>query len=174
VPAELRRVVPGDWPAVKRLRLEALADTPLGFLETHEAAAALPDDAWRARAVRGSEGGDSVQLLARVDGEAVGSSVTFPDADDPSVWWLVGVYLRPSSRGRGLLGQLVDALARHAARAGARTLRLQVHEANARARAAYRRLGFVETGEREPYPLGPGDELTMDRPLAPPADGPIG
>ncbi|MCW2679912.1 MAG: GCN5-related N-acetyltransferase [Frankiales bacterium] len=165
-PAELRRVEPGDWPAVKRLRLEALADTPLGFLETHEAAAGLPDDAWRYRAVRGSQGGDSCQLFVVRDGVPVGTAVTFPDAVDPAVWWVVAVYLRPEARGEGLLGRLVEALGEHARGHGARLLRLQVHEDNGRARAAYRRLGFAETGEREPYPLGDGDELTMARALS--------
>ena len=32
-------------------------------------------------------------------------------------------------------------------------LRLEVHEDNVRARAAYARLGFVDTGVRRPYPL---------------------
>ena len=37
-----------------------------------------------------------------------------------------------------------------------RALRLEVHETNLRARAAYARLGFVETGATVPYPLEPG------------------
>jgi ribosomal protein S18 acetylase RimI-like enzyme len=48
-----------------------------------------------------------------------------------------------------------------------RELVLEVHEDNARARAAYRRLGFAETGATRPYPLPPGGaELEMARPLA--------
>ncbi|MDP9435372.1 MAG: GNAT family N-acetyltransferase, partial [Actinomycetota bacterium] len=57
---------------------------------------------------------------------------------------------------------------------GADALLLEVHEDNAPARAAYGRLGFVETGARRAYPLGPGEELTMRlAPLdaAPPAAG---
>lgn len=47
-----------------------------------------------------------------------------------------------------------------------RGLPLEVHEDNARAQAAYRKLGFRDTGERAPYPLPPGgQELVMERPL---------
>ena len=43
-----------------------------------------------------------------------------------------------------------------------RDLRLEVHEDNGPARAAYARLGFADTGVRRPYPLDPtGDELEM-------------
>jgi ribosomal protein S18 acetylase RimI-like enzyme len=45
-------------------------------------------------------------------------------------------------------------------------LRLEVHEDNAQAQAAYTRLGFVDTGERAAYPLPPyGMEMIMERPL---------
>ena len=164
--ATVRRVVPGDWPALKALRLEALQDTPLAYLETYADALAKDDDAWRYRALRGSEGGDgSCQLFVLLGGAVVGTALTFPDPELEGVWWVAAVYLRPSARGQGLLARLLDGLAAHAASQGACRLRLQVHEDNPRARTAYARLGFVETGDREPYPLGHGDELTMDRAL---------
>jgi hypothetical protein len=34
VPVDVRRVRPEDWSDLRSLRLEALEDTPLGFLET--------------------------------------------------------------------------------------------------------------------------------------------
>ncbi len=75
------------------------------------------------------------------------------------------MYLQPAVRGQGLLGRLLDALGEHAADSGGVRQRLGVHEDNARARSAYARLGFVDTGEREPYPLGPAQELVLERPL---------
>ena len=165
----VRRVVPGDWPLLRSLRLEALLDTPLAYLETHADAAAAPEGEWRYRAVRGSTGGDSLQLLALRAGGPVGTAVTFLGEDD--VWWVAAVYLQPAERGRGLLRRLVDALAAHAHGAGGRLLRLEVHEDNPRARAAYARLGFVETGGRRPYPLGDGDELELERRLPAPGVG---
>ncbi len=79
---------------------------------------------------------------------------------------LFGVYVTPSLRGQGLLGQLVEQVARWGAVQGAERLRLLVHETNERAAAAYARLGFSCTGHREPYPLQPAtDEVEMARPL---------
>ena len=164
----LRRVVPGDWPLLRSLRLEALRDSPLAFCETHAAAAAAPEGEWRYRATGGSAGGESCQLLALRVGRPIATATTFPGAD---AWWLVGVYLQPAERGRDLLARLVDGIAEHARDAGGRLLRLEVHEANARARAAYLRLGFAETGGRRPYPLGDGDELELERELTAPVVG---
>ena len=165
----MRRVVPGDWPLLRSLRLEALRDTPLAYLETHAAAAAAEEREWRYRATRGSEGGNSFQLLALRAGRPVGTAIAFPG--DDGAWWVVGVYLQPAERGRGLLARLVDGLAAHARDAGGRLLRLEVHQGNPRARAAYAQLGFAETGGRRPYPLGEGDELEMERGLAAPGIG---
>jgi hypothetical protein len=73
----VRRARRADWPELKVLRLEALADTPIGFLETLEEAQALDDAAWKARETRGGDGGDSHQVLAFAGGRAVGTCVTF-------------------------------------------------------------------------------------------------
>jgi ribosomal protein S18 acetylase RimI-like enzyme len=70
------------------------------------------------------------------------------------------------ARGQGLLGELVARCADWARAQGQSELVLEVHEDNARARAAYRGLGFVETGATQPYPLDPTRlELEMVRPL---------
>jgi GNAT superfamily N-acetyltransferase len=160
----VRRVVPADWPQLKARRLEALTDTPIGFLETLDAAQALDDAAWQARAARGSEGGDSLQILAFDAGRAVGTSVSFLSKVGDA--WLAAVYVTPSHRGAGLLARLVEPCAEWVRERGADSLMLEVHEDNPRARAAYARLGFVETGATAPYPLAPGGcELVMRMPV---------
>ena len=158
--AEVRRVVPDDWPALRALRLEALEDTPIAFLETLEAARALGDEAWRTRAARGAAGGDSVQVLAfDRTGTALGTCVGFV-SDDRA--WLAAVYVTPAARGRGLLAPMLEQVAAWVGAQGQDVLLLEVHEDNAAARRAYERLGFVATGGRRPYPLDPsGDELEM-------------
>jgi GNAT superfamily N-acetyltransferase len=159
----VRRVEPADWPVLRALRLEALADTPIGFLETLTSAEQLPDEAWQARAARGAEGGDSFQVLAWDGERPVATSVAFLRE---GAAWLAAVYVAPEARGRGLLGELVERCAGWSREQGAVAQRLEVHEDNARARAAYAKLGFVETGERQPYDLDPTrQELLMERPL---------
>ena len=164
VPVEIRRIRPGDWPLLRALRLEALADTPIGFLETLAEAQRLDDAAWQQRAVRGAEGGDSFQVLAWDGDRPVGTCVSFVRDG----WaWLAAVYLSPDARGQGLLAQMVERCADWARAAGAPELVLEVHETNDRARAAYARLGFVDTGSTVPYPHDPpgGRELMMVRRL---------
>ena len=160
---EVRRVAAEDWAQVRALRLEALADTPIGFLERLTEAQQLPDEAWQARAARGAEGGDSFQVLAWDGERPVGNCVCF--LRDGAAW-LAGVYVAPAHRGAGLLGELAERCAAWAREQGMTLLRLEVHEDNARAQRAYARLGFAATGERAPYDLDPSrDELTMERPV---------
>ena len=163
--AEIRRVRPEEWPQLRALRLEALADTPIGFLETHEQAQQLDDQAWQARAARGAEGGDSFQVLAWDGDRPLGTCVSFLRGGTA---WLAAVYVTPDARGRGLLAALVQRCADWARGQGSDTLLLEVHEDNARARAAYEKQGFVATGETTPYPLDTSRlELAMALPLRP-------
>jgi ribosomal protein S18 acetylase RimI-like enzyme len=163
VPVDIRRVTADDWPALRALRLEALEDTPLGFLETLQAARGEPDATWRARATRGAEGGDAFQVMAWDGARPVGNCVCF--LRDGAAW-LAAVYVTPDHRGQGLLDVLAECCAQWGREQGCTVLRLEVHEDNPRAQAAYARLGFRDTGGRAPYPLPPGgQELVMERPL---------
>ena len=144
-----------EWTDLRALRLEALEDTPLGFLETLASAREQPDEAWRARAARGAEGGDSFQVMAWDGTRPVANCVCF--LRDGAAW-LAAVYITPGHRGQGLLDQLVDRCAGWGREQGRTVLRLEVHEDNARAKAAYARLGFRDTGERAAYPLPPGGQ----------------
>jgi ribosomal protein S18 acetylase RimI-like enzyme len=164
---EIRRVRRDDWRDLRALRLEALEDTPMGFLETLAEALGKPDEDWQARAARGAEDGDafrdSFQVMAWNGLRPVGNCVCF--LRDGAAW-LAAVYVTPAHRGQGLLDELAERCADWGRARGMSVLRLEVHEDNARAQAAYRRLGFEDTGQRAPYPLPPGgQELVMERPL---------
>ena len=141
-----------DWRDWKPLRLEALADTPIGFGELHADAQLLTDDEWEARWAR-----PGLRLLAYdADDAVVGMAGGFRTEQDVPV--LFGVYVRPAARGRGVLAALVDVVAQWCA---PDALTLEVHVDNARARAAYARLGFAETGRRRPEGIDGGDLLEM-------------
>jgi ribosomal protein S18 acetylase RimI-like enzyme len=165
----VRRVRPDDWPRLKALRLEALEDTPIGFLERYEDALKIADEGWQFRAHRGSDAGDSAQFVAaQGDGPFVGTMVGFPDGAGSDAVWLAAVYVTPAwrRRDRGVADALLDAVVDWARNRHASRVLLEVHEDNLPARAFYRRRGFVETGQRKPYPLDPSaDELVMALPL---------
>jgi GNAT superfamily N-acetyltransferase len=59
-------------------------------------------------------------------------------------WWVQSLYIAPEYRGQGCLRLLFDAVRNEARRQGGLALRLYVHEANDRARAAYRKNDFAE------------------------------
>jgi GNAT superfamily N-acetyltransferase len=64
-------------------------------------------------------------------------------------WWVQSLFVENAHRGRGLVDQILDHLARQAADAGALDLRLYAHRDNARARRVYERCGFTNA----PYVL---------------------
>ena len=87
---------------------------------------------------------------------------------------LLNLTVAPAEQGRGHARFLLDALCRHAAQRGARSLWLEVRVGNARAREIYRRYGFAEVGLRKGYYPAlhnrREDALVMSLPLGRPAD----
>jgi ribosomal protein S18 acetylase RimI-like enzyme len=66
---------------------------------------------------------------------------------------VIDIMLLPSARGRGIGTDLIDAIARGAAAAGAREITLSVQFNNTAARRLYERLGFVATGDGVHIPM---------------------
>ncbi|MGB8649154.1 MAG: GNAT family N-acetyltransferase [Mycobacteriales bacterium] len=133
-------LAPEDWRVWRDLRLEGLADTPIGFGELHADAVLRSDEDWQAAMRR-----PGVRVMAYGGSGSLGMAGGFLGPDGAPL--LFGVYVRPSARGAGVLAALVEVVAGWAA---PDPLLLDVHEDNARARRAYAKLGFVETGERRP------------------------
>jgi ribosomal protein S18 acetylase RimI-like enzyme len=160
----VRRVVEDDWAALRAVRLEMLADTPLAYLESVADAEARSEGEWRFRAHRGSAGSTHLALAAEpadAPGRWVGYLACFVDA--PGQGHVVSVYVAQPHRGSGLATALLDGVRTWATEeAGLDRLHLFVHEHNARAAAFYRRYGFSATGYREPYEPDPStSELEM-------------
>jgi GNAT superfamily N-acetyltransferase len=151
----IRRTTADDWQQLRDLRLEMLEDTPLAYGETLSTGLARGQTA------------HSV-LLAAIDdetGDWVGTMGGYLDA--PGSPMLVGVYVRPSHRGKeaGVADALLDTVVEWARSEGA-ALTLHVHEDNPRAVAYYRRRGFEPTGVTVPYVLDPESrELELRLPL---------
>ncbi len=173
--ASVRRVRLHEWREVRDLRIEAVGDpdASIAFLTTTAEELARGDDFWRARTAGAAMGESGAQFVAIVDEAWVGSAtvllrepgsrnhlgevVAVRRAD------VVGVYLSPAHRGRGILGELFAAVAEWSSAQGVDALMLDVHTENARARAAYGRIGFTPTGVTFTSVIGP--ELEMRRPL---------
>ncbi len=191
MPAEftLHRPSEDDWESIRDLRIRAVSDTPIAFLETREQALAIDENGWRERARRnrhaakGAPAGDSMQVVAVApDGRWIGSMVCFISDGPPGYVErreppgrranLVGVFVDPGWRGdAGVTDALLGAVASWVEEEkGLSELYLHVSELNDRARRSYLKRGFHATGKVDVVPGDPVDrEIEMMVPLPLPA-----
>ncbi|NEE00146.1 GNAT family N-acetyltransferase [Phytoactinopolyspora halotolerans] len=156
---EVRRIRSDEWRAYRELRLEALRDSPLAFVDRYEDARRRPDQYWRDRVARNAAGRlTCTYVIARNDGRLAGMTSCFvePEFTDYVSAHIVAVYVTPGFRGNGSATRLIEAVIAWAHDvAGADRIRLFVMEANERAEAFYRRIGFSRTGATMAYPPDP-------------------
>ena len=176
----LHRPSEDDWAAIRDLRLRAVTDTPMAFLETREQVLAIDEAGWRERVHR-NQHADATQVIAVADdGRWVGNMVSFI-SDGPPAYVerreprgrranLVGVFVDPEWRGdTGVTDALLEAIASWVTgEKGLGELYLHVSELNARARRAYLTRGFMATGMVDVVPGDPVDrevEMVASLPL---------
>jgi GNAT superfamily N-acetyltransferase len=150
-----RRTTADDWHSVRALRLEMLADTPIAYSDTLALAETYDESEWRMRAARGSAE-TSIQVVAiTLDGSWIGTMGSYLDQTVGGPI-LVGVYVVPEYRGEkcGVTDALFVAVEGWARERSDR-MWLEVHEDNARARAAYAKRGWIDTGQTRPYEHDP-------------------
>jgi ribosomal protein S18 acetylase RimI-like enzyme len=161
----VRRARPDEWRVLRELRLRALADAPEAFASTLADEAAAPEELWRRRA---EEGAGLVNLIAetggaRSPGAGVGMATVKLEPDKGGRAHLLGMWVDPAYRGRGLATALLDDAVGWARDRGASEMVLWVADHNTRARRLYERAGFVATGDRQPLPSNPALPESMLR-----------
>jgi ribosomal protein S18 acetylase RimI-like enzyme len=133
-----------DWPTWRELRLRALEEAPDAFQATLAGWERATEHRWRERL----ELPDSLNLVARIDGQSVGMATGAPF---DGVFEIISMWVAPEARGRGVGDALVAGICRWARERGAAELHLDVVENNATAINLYARHGFVDAGpSREP------------------------
>ena len=161
VSTEIRRLVAGDYEALRALRLEALELSPELFAADLEQERAMTKEQWLARLATGATFGGFVD--GRLSGMIVFSRPARPKLAHTGD--VGAVYVRAGARGAGLADALLEALIDHAARE-VEQLQLTVNAENARAIRFYERHGFRPIG-RIPRSLHVGeryyDDLLMFR-----------
>lgn len=90
----------------------------------------------------------------------------------PDAAHVLRLAVAPAWRGRGLGGEVVDALVADAARAGRRSLTLEVRASNRAATSLYRRHDFAAAGRRPRYYADGEDAVILWRHDDGPAGGP--
>jgi ribosomal protein S18 acetylase RimI-like enzyme len=162
---EIRQTRAGDWAALRRLRLRALADAPGAFASTLDAELAFADDVWRRRA---GEDPAAATLIASDGGDDIGLARIFAEPDPPGRAHLVSMWVDPGHRRRGVARALIDRAIGWAAERHADEVILWVADRNAAARRLYEQIGFRPTGERQPLPSDPAiTESLLRLPLGP-------
>lgn len=158
---------PGEWRHVRDLRLRALQAEPSAFGSTYGQEAEAGEDAWRSWSSGWPTAADQALFAAVEDGAWVGMALGVRwEQDDPDDVHLYAMWVKPSSRRRGIGRALVGCVVEWATDLGAARVMLRVTEAHRGAVALYEGCGFVDTGEREPLREG-SDALAvvMHRPL---------
>jgi len=84
---------------------------------------------------------------------------------------ILNVAVDPGFRGRGLAGQMLDAVLIELGVRGVKTAFLEVRETNEAARSLYRSRGFTEIGRRRGYYRRPVEDALVMRRLLDVADG---
>jgi GNAT superfamily N-acetyltransferase len=136
----LRRAALGDEPILRALRLQALSDAPDAFGSTYEREVARTTSDWQRWLSPG------VTFILDDPEGANGIVAGLRDAKDPAVVHLMAMWVHPVMRGSGAADELVAAVLGWAESEGARIVRLDVMQANNRARRFYGRNGFRPTG----------------------------
>jgi GNAT superfamily N-acetyltransferase len=154
---KIRRLRRGDGGELRQVRLRALADAPYAFSSSLERESILDPEFWESRVAESELGEDGVVFTAVDDERTLGMSGGFWLGEGREVAMVWGMWVDPSARRCGLGHELLEAVAGWARDSGAQRLRLAVTDCDASrpAAALYRRLGFVDTGEREPLEWNP-------------------
>jgi GNAT superfamily N-acetyltransferase len=178
----LHRPSEDDWAAIRDLRLRAVTDTPMAFLETREQVLAIDEDGWRARVHRNVNDDATQAVAVAPDGRWVGSMVCFVSEGAPGYIAeprpgprranLVGVFVDPEWRGdAGVTDALLGEIGRWAGvEKGFTELFLHVSDRNPRALRSYEKRGFAATGNVDAIPEQPGErelEMVARLPLSP-------
>ena len=165
----VRRLTALDAPSLRRLRLDALVETPESFGSSYEEEHTLTLDDIQGWVTPQDDsamfgvfmGDDLVGIIG------VGRQRKLKMRHKAHIW---SVYVAPEQRGRGLGRLLLQAAIAHArTMRGIRQVQLSVTSNNTSAAALYAGLGFVEYGrEREALCVNDQlyDETLMALPLA--------
>jgi RimJ/RimL family protein N-acetyltransferase len=140
---DIRPATPDQWHTSRDLRLRALADAPDAFCSTLEREQAFDESTWRSRLDRAHT------LFAWEGTDAVGAATGKPDPHEEGGREIVGMWVDPAHRGRGVAAALIGELVAWARAEGSPSIALWVAEDNNPARRLYERCGFVATGERD-------------------------
>jgi RimJ/RimL family protein N-acetyltransferase len=145
---QVRRLVPADAPAYRRMMLTAYAQTPDAFTSTVAEREGLPLEWWQSRMQENPAAGEVV-FGAFIGEQLAGVAGLMRESRERTRHkaTLFGMVVEPHQRGRGLGRALIDTVMAHARSVpGLRVVQLSVTQGNNAAQRLYLACGFVEFG----------------------------
>jgi len=139
----IEHLPPERWRDYKALRLEALRTNPDAFGARYESAIERPDDWWIGHLEAVSNHPNRTIFFATFEDRLVGMAGAYPE-EDPRNVNIVGMYVTPSWRGRGVGRALLQAVVD---RVQAEEVRLCVNGDQEGAVKLYESFGFVTISE---------------------------
>lgn len=143
---KIHRLTPDEWKRLKQIRLTALSDAPDAFGSTLERAQSYSAEDWFRHI------GELPTFVATIDDTDVGMARGAPDESDPTMAFLISMWVATDARGHDVGEQLVQAVAGWARDTGFKQLALDVADDNKPAIALYNRMNFRPTGETGTLP----------------------
>jgi ribosomal protein S18 acetylase RimI-like enzyme len=155
---EVRQVHRSDGRLLRELHLRMYADSPNAFGESLAEAQAMPMQRWTGRARKLAESDDAIGFVAVEADQTIGFIVGYVGRyrdgliqhDARETVTLARAWVDPQVRRRGIGQALANAVISWARTKAARELEVQVTQGNVPATSLYCRLGFADTGRREP------------------------
>lgn len=145
-PIEIRLATVDDMPFVRAMMQEALRASPTFLAHLDMAALQRAEEQeWR----KWREHPDPVLIAVDATGRKLGAVRLRPHHSPEGQGWQIGIAVEAGARNQGIGRRLIEQAITHARATHAPYLYLLVDPTNLPAIALYRRMGFVEIGERE-------------------------
>jgi GNAT superfamily N-acetyltransferase len=139
----IRRLGPSEWQILRKIRLQALRESPHAFTSRYECVRRWPDGEWQRRC-------KAETWMVAEDGDLTVGMAGLVDGHPGEPQHLEAIWVAPSHRRREVFSRLLNRVIDFARARKMDWLPLWVIEDNAVAREVYVRRGFVWRGERQP------------------------
>ena len=144
-------VGPDEWERVRLIRLDSLKENPEAFGATFESESTRPERYWRARLSK-----SDFLLATDASGDIGIMFVDQVDEDFASSCWIRGCWVRPESRGIGIMRAFLEYVDSQVAVRPWGVQGLGVWVDNFSAITTYQNIGFVNIDEAQPSTSQPG------------------
>jgi ribosomal protein S18 acetylase RimI-like enzyme len=145
----IRRIGKGEFELYRRIRLEALKESPAAFLSKYEDAILRTDESWIAQSDGLALAEDRCGCLAFDGDSPIGISALYGTRENAGEMELMQVWVAPGHRGQGIAGRILAWLSDWARARGVARIVLHSWKGNAAANAFYRKAGFAVCGTAE-------------------------